>query len=92
MEHRIDLPVLFQAVYLQSPEKFLPAQEIIFQRRYEKAFPETAGTAQKVYRTFLRKRIDHVRIVYIDITVFDYAVKTLYSYRVFHVGQLIINN
>ena len=38
----------------------------------------------------MRQVINHVCLVDVQITVLYYLVETLYSYRVFHVGQLII--
>ena len=84
MEYRINLPVLFQTVYLQPSEQFLPAEKIVLQSRNKKTLTKTSGTAQKVYFTFIGKSIYQICLVNINVTVFYKLVKALYSYRIFH--------
>ena len=89
MEYRIDLPVLFQTVYLQSSEQFLPAEKIVLQSRNKKTLTKTSGTAQKVYGALIDKRVNQIGLVNINITVFYYSVETLYSYRIFHTIEFL---
>ena len=84
MKYGIHIPIFFQLVYLQSLEQFLVPQEIVFQCRYQQTFSEASRTAQKINASFLGKLVNQVCFVYVDISVFDDAVKALYSYRVLH--------
>ena len=92
MKYGMHIPVLLQAVYLQSLEKFLMPQVIVLQRGDKEAFTETTRTAKKINLAFVGKFIYQIGLVNIDITVFDYLLKTLDSYGVFHVIKLIIKN
>ena len=84
MEHRVFQPVLFQAVYLQTLEQVLVPQEIMLQRRNQKAFSKTPGASQKINLSFRHKGINQVRLVHINVTTINNLVKTLDAYRVFH--------
>lgn len=52
-------------------------------------FSETSWTAEKIYTAFTDKRINHVSLVDINISVFNNSVEALYSYRVFHQNVLL---
>ena len=68
------------------------SQVIVLKRGDKEAFTETPRTAEEINTTPVGKTVYHVGLVDIDITVFDYTFKTLDSYWVFHVIQLIIKN
>ena len=91
MKHRINLPVLLHQIYLHPPEKFLPDKEIVLKCRHKKTLAETARTAEEVYRTFLHQAVNQICLIDINKSVLYYTVKALYSYRIFHNGELIIN-
>ena len=91
MKHRINLPLLLHQIYLHPPEKFLPDKEIVLQCRNKKTLAETARTAEEVYRTFLHQAVNQICLIDINKSVLYYTVKALYSYRIFHDGELIIS-
>ena len=87
MKHRINVPCLFHAFYLQPLEQFLTAKIIVLQRRDKQALAETAGTAQEVDAALVRQAVYQVGLVHVDVTVFDNAVETLNANGIFHVGS-----
>ena len=84
MKYGIYIPVLFQLVYLQSLEQFLVPQKIVLQGGHQQTFPEASRAAQEIDASFLGQLVNQVCFVNIDISVFDDAVKALYSDRVLH--------
>lgn len=65
---------------------------IVLQCGDKEAFTEATRTAKEIDLAFVGQSIYQVGLVDIDITVFDYLLKTLDSYGIFHVIQLIIKN
>ena len=84
MEHRINEPILLQALNGQSFEQFLPSEEIVLQGGNQQALSKAPGTAQKINLTLFHERIDQIRLVDINVTVLDDLFETLNAYRIFH--------
>ena len=84
MEHRINVPLLLHTVDGKTLEKILAAKVVVLQRRHKQTLSETARTAQEVDSALMREVVNHVRLVYINVSVFYNPVEALYSYWVFH--------
>ena len=84
MEHRIFLPLLLQRVDGKTAEQFLASEEIVFECGDEQALAEAAGAAEEINSSLADKIVQLCRLVNINVTVFTYSVKALYSYWVLH--------
>ena len=61
-------PVLFQLFNRKALEQIFFAQKVGFQRGKQKAFSESAGTAQKIGLSFGGKLVDKMSFIYINST------------------------
>ncbi len=85
MQHRILNPVFLQRIDGKSLEEFLLAAEVGFQRGYEQALSETAGTAEEdILAAALSHLVNKLSLVHIDIAVSADIFEILYADRITH--------
>ena len=79
MQHRICQPVLFKLFHGEPFEEFALALEVGFNRGYQQALAETAGTAQEVISPGLHQAVDNLSLINVEIPVLPKAFKVLYT-------------
>ena len=91
MENRIFRPLLLQRIDGETAEQFLSPEEIVLECRDEQALAEAARAAEEINLSFRHEVINQCRLVNINVTVFTYLLKALYSYRVLHRNAFYIS-
>lgn len=89
MKYRIFFPFLFKFINSQSFEQFLSSLKVAIKSRNEQDFPKPSWAAEEINVPVFNKVIYQRGLIHINITVFSDFIKTLYSYRVFHLCIII---
>ena len=84
MKHGVSLPLRLQPLDGQPLEQLLAPLEVVLQGRHQQALAEAARAAQEVNLAFVRQFVNQLCLVHVDVSVFDYLVKALYSDGIFH--------
>ena len=89
VQNRIFFPFLFQLFDGQTLKQILASLKVGFKGRKKQTLAKTTGTAQEIRFTYICNLINHSRLIYIEITIPTYFLKSLYAYRqlthLFHV-------
>ena len=83
-------PVFFQFFHGKPFEQFFLALEIGFDRGYEQAFSEAAGTAQEIVAAGFDNPVDKFGFIDIEITAGSKFFEVLYAYRINFIAHSVL--
>ena len=84
VKHRVALPVLFERIDGQSLEQFALPLKVVFERRHKQTLAKSPRATQKVGLSAFHELVNQVGLVYVEISIFDDALKVLYANGKFH--------